>query len=63
MTLLDESIVRELEPWKKAVDKKGQMYVGEAKVLIDQSKCKKGECNAGNFVTDAMVKSVSTFPN
>lgn len=56
---LDEAIVKELEPWKKAIDKIGRKYVGNTTVLIDQSKCKQVECNAGNLVTDAMVETVS----
>lgn len=59
LLFLDEMIVKELEPWRQAVDKTGRQYVGEARVLIDHSNCKKSECNAGNFVTDVMIESVS----
>lgn len=53
--------MKELEPWKKEVDKRGRQVIGEAKEVVDQSKCKEGECTAGNFVTDAMIDSVSNF--
>uniref|UniRef100_A0A336LSS0 apyrase n=1 Tax=Culicoides sonorensis TaxID=179676 RepID=A0A336LSS0_CULSO len=53
----DPEIEEEMKPWKKAVDKTGNRIIGKSKVLIDHSKCKVMECNAGNFVTDVMVES------
>ncbi|XP_063706239.1 apyrase-like [Culicoides brevitarsis] len=53
----DEDIVKELEPWKQEVERRGRHYFGEAKVLIDNSNCKLGECTAGDLLTDAMVES------
>lgn len=55
----DVQMDKELEPWKKDVDKVGNVVVGTSKVELqsNQGVCYREECNMGNFITDAMVYS------
>lgn len=55
----DADIVRELRPWQKEVDIIGDREVGRTKVLLSRANCRLGECNLGNFITDAFVDYVS----
>ena len=40
-------------PWKKIIDAKGKLIIGYTKVPLQQQGCSSGECNLGNFLTDA----------
>lgn len=48
-----------MEPWKEVVDEQGNRLVGISNVYLKKSDCSTGECNIGNFVTDAYVHAVS----
>ncbi|CAD6243389.1 GSCOCG00013054001-RA-CDS [Cotesia congregata] len=51
-------IIQELELWKKETENFTRMEVGFSKVLLDgnDKNCRRGECNLGNVVVDAMVE-------
>ncbi|XP_039277321.1 apyrase [Nilaparvata lugens] len=57
----DPEMDKKLKPWKVAVDLKGNQKLGMTKVDLNvrEGVCYREECNMGNFVTDAMVHSVS----
>lgn len=51
-------MLEELKPWQSKLEIYTQTY-GETKVTLDISNCFREECNIGNFVTDAMIDTVS----
>ncbi|XP_033230427.1 apyrase-like [Belonocnema kinseyi] len=52
----DPEILKALQPWKEEVDKVSKVKIGTTKVYLSgKSKCRQGECNLGNMVSDAMV--------
>lgn len=52
----DPKILKAMKPWKIAVDKVAKSTLGKSRVYLD-NKCKRRECNLGNFIADAMVDS------
>lgn len=59
----DEDILRELAPWKAAVDEIANREVGTVKTTLYQRDCAFGECNIGSFVTDAFVDYFVDHPD
>ncbi|KAJ6635718.1 Apyrase [Pseudolycoriella hygida] len=51
----DEDILKEIQPWKELVDIEGIRVLGTSKVYLSRDECSSGECNIGNFITDASV--------
>jgi len=49
----DLVVLKELEPWKKILDKIGHDVIGSTDVLLARSR--EGESNIGDLLTDAMV--------
>lgn len=50
-----------LLPWQTLLGEFGNRIFGSTKVNLQQKECAWGECNLGNFYTDAMVHAVSLF--
>lgn len=61
MNSSDQDIVQAMKPWKETIDAIGNEVIGSTKVFLDSSNgaCSKGECNIGNFITDAFVDEVT----
>uniref|UniRef100_W8BUB4 apyrase n=1 Tax=Ceratitis capitata TaxID=7213 RepID=W8BUB4_CERCA len=53
----DSDVVAAMQPWKKIIDAKGSVVVGETKVDLAMSTCSDSECNLGNYFCDAMIHS------
>ncbi|XP_051165507.1 apyrase-like isoform X2 [Leptopilina boulardi] len=52
----DPEILAALQPWKEEADKQGSIEIGETKVYLQGLQtCRRGECNLGNLITDAMI--------
>ena len=49
-----------MKPWKEAVDLVAKREIGEIKSILYRNDCAFGECNIGNFMTDACVDYVTT---
>lgn len=54
LKMLDEDVVREIQPWKELVDLEGVRVLGTSKVPLSRTDCST-ECNIGNLLTDAAV--------
>jgi 5'-nucleotidase len=57
----DQDVVQAMKPWKEIIDAEGNKVIGSTKVFLDSSNsaCRKGECNIGNFITNAFVDEVT----
>lgn len=55
----DEKVLEAMLPWQDELDSISKQVVGQSRAYLQQSECSKGECNLGNFFTDAMVYAVS----
>ncbi|XP_070144672.1 apyrase-like [Drosophila kikkawai] len=42
-------------PWQHELETMSNRIVGQSRVFLQQSECSRGECNLGNFFTDAML--------
>ncbi|XP_032308920.1 apyrase isoform X1 [Drosophila ananassae] len=51
----DEKVLEAMLPWQDELDSISKQVVGQSRAYLQQSECSKGECNLGNFFTDAMV--------
>lgn len=62
-SLLDADVLDALKPYEESIDGKIKAIIGYTDVLLDNNnmKCKLGECNIGNLITDAYVDYVSTL--
>ena len=56
---LDAIVTAALTEWRKEIDSDGNRVIGVSAVDLQQKECSTGECNLGNFVTDAMLYAVS----
>ncbi|XP_066994562.2 apyrase [Anabrus simplex] len=56
----DAGILQEMVPWKEAMEEMAKQEVGTTKVFLNASRgaCRKGECNIGSFLTDAIVNEL-----
>ncbi|XP_020804965.1 apyrase isoform X2 [Drosophila serrata] len=55
-TVPEDAIVLEaMAPWQDELETMSNRIVGQSRVFLQQSECSRGECNLGNFFTDAMV--------
>jgi 2',3'-cyclic-nucleotide 2'-phosphodiesterase (5'-nucleotidase family) len=56
----DDEFVQAMKPWKEVVDAEAKKVIGSTNVFLDStnSVCRKGECNIGNFITNAFVDEV-----
>jgi len=57
--ILDSQVVEEMMPWKEILDEVGSRPIGWSNVYLQQQECAFGECNLGNFYTDAMLHAVN----
>ncbi|XP_060524614.1 apyrase-like [Cylas formicarius] len=51
----DDSIDKQLEPWKSIVEAEGSRVLGSSIVLLQKTGCYYKECTLGNFLADALV--------
>ncbi|XP_065365256.1 apyrase isoform X3 [Calliphora vicina] len=51
----DISVIEALKPWREEINYVGNRVIGHSAVYLQQKECSRGECNLGNFVTDAML--------
>uniref|UniRef100_A0A1I8NCS4 apyrase n=1 Tax=Musca domestica TaxID=7370 RepID=A0A1I8NCS4_MUSDO len=51
----DVLVQEALEPWRKELQGYSDRVVGTSRVYLQQKECASGECNLGNFYTDAML--------
>ncbi|XP_046802612.1 apyrase isoform X3 [Lucilia cuprina] len=51
----DFSVTEALKPWRQEIESVGNRVIGRSAVYLQQKECSTGECNLGNFVTDAML--------
>ncbi|KAI8122649.1 Apyrase [Lucilia cuprina] len=49
------SVTEALKPWRQEIESVGNRVIGRSAVYLQQKECSTGECNLGNFVTDAML--------
>lgn len=61
--ILDPLVVEALKPWRKEINLIGNRVIGRSAVYLQQKECSTGECNLGNFVTDAMLYAVNLYIN
>lgn len=47
-----------LKPWRQELVLFGDQVLGSTLVYLQQKECSSGECNLGNFYTDAMLHAV-----
>lgn len=57
----DPEIEEALKPWVEEANLIGNTPLGTTLVLLDNKGCYSGECNIGNFFTDAMVIEVILY--
>lgn len=48
-------MMEKLAPWRELIDKEGLVKVAVAQTPLLKSWCNTGECNIGNFLTEAGV--------
>lgn len=58
--LPDEETNRAMKPWKKLIDAEANRKIGTSLFPLLKDDCGTGECNLGNFVTDAFVYYYAT---
>ncbi|KAH8415299.1 hypothetical protein KR222_002093, partial [Zaprionus bogoriensis] len=51
----DPEVLQALQPWQEELQAQSQRIVGSSRVYLQQAECARGECNLGNFYTDAML--------
>ncbi|XP_075154887.1 apyrase-like isoform X4 [Haematobia irritans] len=51
----DDDVLEALKPWHEEISLYGQRVLGSSRVHLQQKECSAGECNLGNFYTDAML--------
>nr|XP_017036139.1 apyrase isoform X1 [Drosophila kikkawai] len=51
----DAIILEAMVPWQHELETMSNRIVGQSRVFLQQSECSRGECNLGNFFTDAML--------
>ncbi|KAH8289719.1 hypothetical protein KR054_009993, partial [Drosophila jambulina] len=51
----DDIVLAAMKPWQDQLEPISNRIVGQSRVFLQQSECSRGECNLGNFYTDAMV--------
>ncbi|KRK06524.1 apyrase isoform X2 [Drosophila yakuba] len=51
----DDIVLQAMVPWQLAMEPIADRIVGQSRVNLQQSQCSRGECNLGNFFTDAML--------
>ncbi|XP_059222623.1 apyrase-like isoform X4 [Stomoxys calcitrans] len=51
----DPIVLEALKPWHQELSLYGNRVLGTSRVYLQQKECAAGECNLGNFYTDAMV--------
>ncbi|XP_017125622.1 apyrase isoform X2 [Drosophila elegans] len=51
----DEDVLRAMVPWQDVMEPLANRVVGQSRVFLEQSTCNRGECNLGNFFTDATL--------
>lgn len=57
----DPEILTAMKPWKDAVDLVAKREIGEIKSILYRNDCAFGECNIGDFFTDAFVDFTINF--
>ena len=57
----DYIVTTALQQWRKEINAVGNQVIGVSAVYLQQKECSTGECNLGNFVTDAMLYAVSFY--
>ncbi|XP_032597268.1 apyrase isoform X3 [Drosophila grimshawi] len=50
-----DEVILALQPWQDILKDESNRIVGKSRVQLQQSECARGECNLGNFYTDAML--------
>jgi len=55
----DDIVLQAMVPWQNEMESYANRVVGESRVYLQQVECSRGECNLGNFFTDAMLHAVS----
>lgn len=58
--ILDEEVLKELQPWKEKIDKEGSRKIGYTRIPLLRSGCNSHECNIGNVFADAFVNYYAT---
>lgn len=53
----DPALDRKIKSWRKPFDKFAQQVIGRATAAYDESSCQFEECEIGNLVADAMLRS------
>jgi len=56
----DDIVLQAMVPWQLEMKPIAERTVGQSRVNLQQSQCSSGECNLGNFFTDAMLHAVSS---
>ncbi|XP_043658106.1 apyrase isoform X2 [Drosophila teissieri] len=51
----DDIVLQAMVPWQLEMEPIADRVVGQSRVNLQQSQCSRGECNLGNFFTDAML--------
>lgn len=51
----DEETAQAIKPWKEIIDAEASRTIGTSLLPLRKDDCGSGECNLGNFVTDAFV--------
>ncbi|XP_052857885.1 apyrase isoform X1 [Drosophila gunungcola] len=51
----DEDVLQAMVPWQDVMEPLANRIVGQSRVFLEQSSCNRGECNLGNFFTDAIL--------
>ncbi|XP_043949456.1 apyrase isoform X1 [Drosophila biarmipes] len=51
----DDIVLQAMVPWQSEMESYANQIVGQSRVYLQQYECSRGECNLGNFFTDAML--------
>ncbi|KMZ09188.1 apyrase isoform X1 [Drosophila simulans] len=51
----DDIVLEAMVPWQLEMEPIAERTVGQSRVNLQKSQCSSGECNLGNFFTDAML--------
>ncbi|KAH8368146.1 hypothetical protein KR084_007650 [Drosophila pseudotakahashii] len=51
----DDIVLQAMVPWQVEMEPIANRIVGQSRVYLQQSECSRGECNLGNFFTDAIL--------
>lgn len=60
-TCLDLQVEKELQPWRKLIEREGQRTIGHSAVTLKRRQCFQAECPLGNYLANATADYYRRF--